>query len=165
MQALLFYKSIVDNLQQSDPKQAEYLEEEVNILVHKLKFISPDQRPSVLVLSQKDSFQPMVNPQVKDTILVAGGNILTEKFDNPSIILVVQEDKSLYGNMQLILQDEILSRTDAIQSDQIYIIQNQLFGESPESFLADVEACAEIIQPKYFIYGRQGVDWVKFDLT
>jgi len=143
---------------------AEHLEEEVNILIHKLKFISEDQRPSVLILTQT-GFHPLFNEQLADSVAIAGGKLLTEKYDNPSLLFIVQENDKLYADVPDILQDEILSRTDALQSNNIYIIQKRNFGTQSIDFLHDVEICAEIVQPKYFVYGRKGTDWVQFEIA
>ncbi|HLT88899.1 MAG TPA: hypothetical protein VKZ57_15020 [Sphingobacterium sp.] len=165
MQDLNFYTTLLQNTQQADPNFAEYLEEEVNILIHKLKFISEDQRPSVLILAQQAGFQPLFNEQLGDSIAIAGGKLLTEKYDNPSLLFIVQENDKLYTDVPGLLQDEILSRTDAVQSNNLYIIQKRNFGMEHTDFLHDIEICAEIVQPKYFIYGRKGTDWVQFDIA
>lgn len=165
MQDLTFYTTLLQKTQQADPNLAEYLEEEVNILIHKLKFISEDQRPSVLILAQQTGFQPLFNGQLADSIAIAGGKLLEEKYDNPSLLLIVQENDKLYTDVPGLLQDEILSRTDAVQSNNVYIIQKRNFGMESTDFLHDIEICAEIVQPKYFIYGRKGTDWVKFDIA
>lgn len=164
MQNLNFYTTLLRDTQQTEPNMAEYLEEEVNILIHKLKFISEDQRPSVLILTQT-GFQTLFNEQLADSIAIAGGKLLTEKYDNPSLLFIVQENDKLYTAVPDLLQDEILSRTDALQSNNVYIIQKRNFGTESVDFLHDIEISAEIIQPKYFIYGRKGTDWVQFDIT
>lgn len=165
MQNLNFYTTLLHNIQQTAPDKAEHLEEEVNILIHKLKFISEDQRPSVLILTQQTGFQPLFNEQLRDSLAIAGGKLLTEKYDNPSLLFIVQENERLYTDVPGLLQDEILSRTDAIQSNNVYIIQKRNFGIENTDFLHDIEICAEIVQPKYFIYGRKGTDWVQFDIA
>ena len=164
MQNLNFYTTLLRNTQQTEPNMAEYLEEEVNILIHKLKFISEDQRPSVLILTQT-GFQPLFNEQLADSIAIAGGKLLTEKYDNPSLLFIVQENDKLYTAVPGLLQDEILSRTDALESNNVYIIQKRNFGTESVDFLHDIEICAEIVQPKYFVYGRKGIDWVQFEIA
>ncbi|MBD1426399.1 hypothetical protein [Sphingobacterium arenae] len=164
MQNLNFYTTLLHHIQQTEPDMAEHLEEEVNILIHKLKFISEDQRPSVLILTQT-GFHPLFNEQLADSVAIAGGKLLTEKYDNPSLLFIVQENDKLYADVPDILQDEILSRTDALQSNNIYIIQKRNFGTQSIDFLHDVEICAEIVQPKYFVYGRKGTDWVQFEIA
>ncbi len=165
MQNLNFYNTLLKNMQQTQPNLAEHLDEEINILIHKLKFIPEDQRPSVLILEQQTGFQPLFNEQLGDSIAIAGGKLLTEKYDNPSLLFIVQENDKLYTDVPALLLDEILSRTDAVQSNNVYIIQKRNFGMESNDFLHDLEICAEIVQPKYFIYGRKGTDWVQFDIA
>lgn len=165
MEELNFYNSLLANKRQSAPEEAEYLDEEINILIHKLKFITQEQRPSVLIVEQRTGFQPLYTNQLADTVSIAGGSLLQEKFDNPTLLLVLQENEALYGEIPILLEDDLLSRTTAISSNQFYIVQKNDLGVNTADFLADIEICAEIIQPKYFIYGRHGKDWVKFDLT
>lgn len=164
MQHLNFYTALLKHTQQTDSSGAEYLEEEINIVIHKLKFIPQEQRPSVLILTQKMGFQPLFNEQLSDSVTIAGGKLLSEKYDNPTLLMIVQENDKLYTDVPELIQDEILSRTDAIQGNNVYIIQKSNFGMGTADFLRDVEICAEIVQSKYFIYGRKGTDWVQFDI-
>lgn len=165
MQHLNFYTTLFKNMLQSAPDQAEHLQEEVNIFIHKLKFISQDQRPAVLILAQQTGFEPLINEQIVESVAIAGGKLLTEKYENPSILILVQENNKLYTAVPELIQDEILSRTTAVESNHIFIIQKTDFGTNPHNFLHDTEICAEIIQPKYFIYGHKGTDWVQFDIA
>ena len=164
MQQLPYYNTLLKGLQQKAPEQAEHLDEEINILIHKLKYIPLEQRPTILVLEQKEGFEPCYDEQLADTIAIAGGTLLREKFENPTIIFVIQENDTLYSEMATLLADHIISKTEAFNSNNLYIIQKENFGSS-ENFLEDVEISAEIIQPKYFIYGRQGISWLKFDIA
>src|SRR5690606_18828345 len=165
MQNLNFYTTLLQHTQQRDTNAAEYLEEEINILIHKLKFIPEQQRPAVLILAQDTDFQPLFNEQLDDSVSIAGGKLLSEKYDNPSILVIIQEDEKLYADLPIILQDDVLSRTDAIGNNQVYIIQKVNLGTDPSSFLREIGILAEIIQPKYFIYGHKGTDWVQFDMA
>jgi len=129
-----------------------------------LKYIPQEQRPTVLVLDQAVAFEPLFNEQLQDVVSIAGGLLIADKFDNPSIIMIVQQNESLYSEIPALLTDDIWSRTDALKNNNLFIIQKDNFGTS-DDFLQEIEISAEIIQPKYFIYGRQGVDWLKFDVS
>lgn len=161
---LNYYNTLLESHKEVDSEKAELLEEEIDIVIHKLKFIAADQRPSVLLLAQKTNFAPLINEQVSDIVKIAGGNILTDETDNPDIIIVIQENDELYSTLIDALQHSNYARTKAVQENHIFIIQQSDFGTDAESFTRDVEISAEIIQPKYFIFGRQGSDWVSFDL-
>lgn len=165
MRDLNFYITLLQHTQQTEPNLAEHLEEEVNILIHKLRFIPEEQRPSTLILTQQSGFKPLFNEQLADSIAIAGGKLLVEKYDNPSHLFIIQDNEKLYTDLPGLLQDEILCRTGAILSNNVYIIQKRNFGMERTDFLHDIEICAEIVQPKYFIYGRKGTDWVPFDIA
>ncbi|GHE47602.1 ABC transporter substrate-binding protein [Sphingobacterium griseoflavum] len=165
MAELHFYTALLAEKQQLAPQEASVLDEEISILLHKLKFIPLEQRPSVLLVRQDTGFQPVYNEKFSDMVQIAGGKLLAEKFDNPDILLIIQNNESLYGEMGILMEDDLLNRTNALRSNQIFIVQKSDLGDHNDDFLRDVEICAEIIQPKYFIYGRQGQDWVKFDIV
>ncbi|KGE15791.1 hypothetical protein [Sphingobacterium deserti] len=165
MEEFNFYTNLYKEKLQNAPHEAEYLDEEINILIHKLKFIPQEQRPTVLIVEQRSGFEPIYNDQLLDSVQIAGGSLLQEKFDNPSTLLIVQDNERLYGELSVLLEDDLLARTNAVLANQVYIIQKNDLGLNKEDFLEDVEICAEILQPKYFIYGHQGKDWVKFDLA
>lgn len=165
MHELNFYTQLLHTEQQANPEVAEQLDEEVNILIHKLKFIPEEARPTLLILSQENEFEPVYNEQIKDISHIAGALLLADKTDNPSIICIVQDNESLYGEITALLEDSLLSRSTALQNNQLYIIQKSNFGQSTADFLADIEICAEIVQPKYFVFGRQDQDWIKFDMA
>lgn len=115
MQQLNFYDQLLENEKQRNPQAAEYLEEEIDILIHKLKYIHQDIRPTVLILQQATDFSPLYNEQLHDIIAIAGGVSIADKMDNPSIICIVQEDESLLSTIFSVLQDDVLSRSNAVQ--------------------------------------------------
>lgn len=162
---LKYYERILENQKRTNTIKAEILEEEIDIILHKLKFIEQQQRPSVLVLDQKTNFKPQADEAIQNIIAIAGGKLLTSELDNEvDIILIQQSDDSLYSEVINILQNTAFKDKNAIKANKIYIIQKENFGKDPEDFLADVEIAAETIQSKYFIFGRQGTDWVQFEL-
>ena len=165
MQEHYYYKQLLQDLQLADSEKAERLEEEVDILIHKLKFIAEDQRPTVLILNQHQQFAVSYSSAVADAVSIAGGSLLEHITDNPSILIIQQQDGSLYSALPELLQSPALSRSSAVLNNKVFIIQNQDFNaQTSDAFLVDVETLAEIIQPKYFIYGRNGISWVKFDI-
>lgn len=165
MQQLNFYTQLLKAEEEINATRAEQLDEEINILIHKLKFISTEARPSVLVLQQENGFAPLFNAQLVDALAIAGGKALEDKMDDPAVICVVQADDALYSEITSLLEDPILSRSAALKNNKLYIIQKSDFAQNPANFLADVEICAEIAQPKYFVYGREDSDWIKFDIA
>jgi len=158
MQQLDHYNALLGAKRAEDPAEADRLEEEIDILVHKLKYIPQEQRPTVLVLAQKKAFEPLFNTYLQDVVAIAGGRLVHEKFDDPSVVVLVRENGALYGQIASLVEDAVLGRTDALRNNRLFIVHKPDFGTS-DDILPDVEIAAEIIQPKYFVYGREGKDW------
>ncbi|MGO1244428.1 MAG: ABC transporter substrate-binding protein, partial [Sphingobacterium sp.] len=68
MEKLDFYNRLLTNTTSTNPQKTADLEEEVDIVIHKLKFIPEESRPSVLVLDQATFYEPKSSPQLTDTI-------------------------------------------------------------------------------------------------
>lgn len=165
MQKHNYYNQLLHQLQIAEPEAAERLEEEVDILIHKLKFIAEEQRPTVLILDQSQQFAVSYTPSLADAVSIAGGTLVEQLTDNPSLIIVQQLDGSLYSALPELLLTPALNRSDAVVNNKIFIIQNETFNQqNSDAFVIDLETLAEIIQPKYFVYGRNGITWVKFDI-
>lgn len=158
------YQEIISSLQQIDPAKAEYLEEEINIIIHKLKFLTEDNFPKTIVLDQQNNFQPFHSAILEEKVKIAGGRYIKAWIDNPDCIIIVQSNESLYGQLADFLNNPIVTTTQAYQLNNIYIIQNIDFGADDQTYLRDTEVLAEILQPKYFIYGHDGTAWVKLDV-
>lgn len=158
-----YYQQILANLQNIAPEQAESLEEEVNIMIHKLKFLPAENFPSVTVLRQNDDFATDIHESLNDKIRIAGGLAATDKGDS-QVIILRKEDDSLYSVLPELLGNEWLRNTAAYRDNRIYIIELDDFG-SDRHFLRDTEILAEILQPKYFYFGHEGDAWTKFDLV
>lgn len=158
------YQEIISSLQNADPAKAEYFEEEINIIIHKLKFLTADNFPKTIVLDQQQHFHPLTSSSLVEKVKIAGGRWITEWVDNPDCIIIVQSNESLYGQLADFLTNPNVTATNAYQLNNIYIIQNINFDENDSTYLRDTEVLAEILQPKYFIYGHDGSSWVKFDV-
>jgi len=59
MNQLKHYTAIANELHQSEPEKFELLEEEINIIIHKLKFIQIENRPMVEMV---DMSHPNADP-------------------------------------------------------------------------------------------------------
>lgn len=155
------YNELIQQIKQTDINKAEQWEEEIDIIIHKLKFLPQESFPNVIVLSQKDEFKPIYDNILVEKVKIAGG-ILVENMDQkPSVLIVIQEDQSLYNQIgEIIKSPEHLF----VQENKIFIIQTPSYNLEDEEYIRDTEILAEIIQPKYFYFDREGKDWVKFDV-
>ncbi|MHC8947880.1 hypothetical protein [Sphingobacterium hungaricum] len=156
--------AFIDKIENVELKES--IEEEITIINHKLKFIIGEAKPSVLILNQSMDFDSKISSVVEDCISLCGGQPVDSIADNPSIVIVHLDDPSLYGKLPETILNYPFSESDAIKNNQLYIAHSVSFeNESQDNILDIVEILAEIIQPKYFIFGKTGNDWVQFDLN
>lgn len=158
-----YYQQIFANLQQTDPAQAEALEEEVNIMIHKLKFLPSENFPHIMLLRQSEGLDIEANESLIDKVRIAGGHYSTDKA-NAQVLVILKEDESLYSVLPAILDSDSIQNTPAYRDNKVFIIETSDFGDD-QHFLRDIEILAEIMQPKYFYFGHEGEAWTKFDLV
>ncbi|MCA5005436.1 ABC transporter substrate-binding protein [Sphingobacterium bovistauri] len=158
------FQEIISNLQHINPSKAELLEEEIDIIQHKLKFLSKENLPKTLVLDQKSNFHSLESVVLAEKINTAGGVYIESLDGNPDCIIILQENENLYSQLSNVLDQEKIKATNAYMSNNIYIIQFAAFNTLDEEYLKDTEILAEILQPKYFVYGHDGISWVKFEI-
>jgi hypothetical protein len=158
------FQEIISSLKHTDPSKAEYLEEEIDIITHKLKFLTEDNFPKTIVLDQERNFAPIVSPVLAEKIKIAGGKYSTSLDEDPDCIIFLQSNEGLYGQLAEILNSDQVKASGAFNNNNIYIIQESSFNTEDEDYLKDTEILAEILQPKYFVYGHDGTAWVKFDI-
>lgn len=159
------YQEIISNLKNINPTKSEYLEEEIDIIVHKLKFLTQESLPKTILLQQENNFAAIDHPVLAEKVKTAGGRYVTLIEENPDCIIILQENESLYSQLSSVLDNELVKESSAFKNNNIYIIQENSFNSNDESYLKDTEILAEILQPKYFVYGHDGTAWVKFDVV
>lgn len=157
------YEEIITRLNKTDQAEAERWEEQIDIITHKLKFLPTEAIPKVCIIDQGNNFRAIDSSQLKEKVKIAGGIPNDDLHENTEILIIRQRDESLYSLIpELIEQHQAVK---AIVNNKIYIIQSELFEQTDASFLLDLEILAEIIQPKYFVFGRSGDHWIKFELV
>lgn len=148
------------------------LEERIDLIEHKLKFIHENQKPSVL-------FMTALNPPVFEsstyisellkTVAARAYDSQTPEGDgefDPEILIVVSERyEEELGNLAQLLMLPEWRQTPAAQKSRIYLIDGKrgFKGYSP-SIADDVETLAEIIYPQYLTFGGNGDRWMQFEL-
>jgi iron complex transport system substrate-binding protein len=148
------------------------LEERINIVKHKLKFIDESQKPSVLFLS--DVIPPVfeTNPYLTHLIETSGAKMYDveateDELFNPDVILVVSEQmERLFGGLANLLMSEEWKNANAVKDNRIFLIDggtNNL-QEFNINLASDVEILAEILYPQYLTFGGKGESWLKFEI-
>lgn len=146
------------------------LEERINIVVHKLKFIEGSQRPKVLLAYDNELQQAIEDPYLRLLVETAGGRAYKPMLgdENPGLILVLAEKKNMYqllGGLPDVLAQDEWKHTDAVKQNKVFLVdgQKKLTGNLVQ-IADDIELLAEIIFPQYFVFGEQGESWMKFEL-
>ncbi len=148
----------------------EALAERTNIIVHKLKYIPDNQRPSVKIFVAGDADEG-TEGYINTVIKTAGGRIYTDSItggEGPELFIFLAKNKSMFqllGEIPALLADEEWENTPAIKQNKIFLIdgEKRLRGVLPE-IADDVELVAEVLYPQYFVFGQEGESWMKFEL-
>lgn len=155
----------------------ERLQERVDIIKHKLKFIT--DKPTVACV---EWLQPLMisGNWVPELVEIAGGQpVLVAKgqhspyvtwddikAQNPDIIVLMpcgfSMDRTL-KEVDLMLQLPGFGELKAVKNNRFYIADgNQYFNRPGPRIVDSIEILAEIINPKQFIFGYEGEGWMKF---
>lgn len=155
----------------------EDLQERVDLIRHKLKFI--EDKPTVACV---EWLEPMMlsGNWVPELVTIAGGtNILTEpgqhspyvlwediRLHNPDIIVVMPCGFSIgrtLTEMDVLLKSPGFDELKAVKNNRVYIADgNQYFNRPGPRIVDSIEILAEIINPKQFIFGYEGEGWIRF---
>lgn len=155
----------------------ELSEERINIIRHKLKFIS--ERPSVACVEWLSPLMIAGN-WTPEIVEIAGGTpVLTlagkhssyinfEDIVNvdPDILVIMPCGFSIQRTLQeinLLIDLPGWSDLKAVQNQKIFVVDgNQYFNRSGPRITDSIEIMAEIINPKQFVFGYEGNGWLQF---
>jgi len=152
------------NIKENVTELIEKVEDETSILIHKLKFITASDRPKVLVLDRIDPQEINQSAYLQESIKIAGGIPTTVPHEADKII-IIDSDESVFTRIPLLLNDPAIAQSKAIELDQLFIMTKPNFASIPGyEYLTELESLAEIFQPKYFVYGHEGKEWLQFQL-
>lgn len=147
------------------------LEERINIIKHKLKFIEESRKPSVLILSEVNPpvFEP--SPYLAHLLRIAGAKIYSSESSNgnefnPGVILVIsQQMEQQFGGLATLLSLDEWKNTDAVKDNRIFLIDGERNLQSMDLNIAsDIEILAEILYPQYLAFGGNGESWLQFQI-
>lgn len=147
------------------------LEERLNIIKHKLKFIDESQKPSVLVLT--DVNPPVFEPStyIAHVLRLAGAKIYSpeapseNEFNAGAILVVSDEMERLFGDLAVLLSLDEWKNTDAVKNNRVFLVDGHTHLQAMDLNIAsDVEMLAEILYPQYLTFGGKGESWIQFEL-
>ncbi len=142
--------------------ESEELQERVDIILHKLKFI--EQKPTVACI---EVLEPMTaGAQFAPLITIAGGIAVAGPVipQDPNIMIIMPNGYSVERTMKemsRLLQLPGFAELKAVKNKHLYIADAaQYFSELNR--VDSIEILAEIINPKLFVFGYEGAGWIKF---
>ncbi len=157
----------------------ERAEERIDIIRHKLKFIS--DKPSVACVEWLAPLMIAGN-WTPELVQIAGGDPILAvngkhspfvdfknlSKEDPDIMIIMPCGFSIARTLQEINQLLDLSGwldLKAVKNNRIYIADgNQYFNRSGPRLTDSIEILAEIINPKQFVFGYEGEGWIKFNV-
>jgi len=157
----------------------EDLQERVDLIQHKLKFI--ENKPTVACIEWLEPLMVSGN-WVPELVQIAGGTpVLAEagkhspyidwtdmRLQDPEIIVVMACGFSIERTLKeidILLQLPGFADLQAIKNKRFYIADgNQYFNRPGPRIVDSIEILAEIIYPKQFIFGYEGEGWIKFEV-
>jgi len=157
----------------------EELDERVNIIRHKLKFM--ENKPTVACIEWLEPFiisgnwvpelvsiaggVPVLAKAGKHSPYVEWGEILAQ---DPEIIILMPCGFSIERTMRevyLLLQQQGFNDLKAVKNNRVYIADGNHYFNRPGPRIVDsLEILAEIIHPKQFTFGNEGSGFIKFAL-
>lgn len=147
-----FLNALINNVE--DETLREDLQERVDIILHKIKFM--DKVPVICLDTQNTP-----NSILNILITSVGGEIQ----ENPmqAKVLIYHETQvsilELMGVVPALMQQE----WPAVEFNRVYLMEDtSAFLSDPVSFVASMEDVAEMLYPGYFIFGNEGQNWSSF---
>jgi iron complex transport system substrate-binding protein len=157
----------------------EDLQERVDIIRHKLKFI--ENKPTVACIEWLDPLMISGN-WVPELVSIAGGTpIMAEagkhspfvqwedlRLQDPEVIVVMPCGFSIeraLKEIDILLQLPGFANLQAVKNKRLYLADGNHYFNRPGPRVVDsIEILAEIIYPKQFIFGYEGDGWIKFEV-
>jgi iron complex transport system substrate-binding protein len=167
------------NVTSSANSLIEDLQERVDLIQHKLKFV--ENKPTVACIEWLEPLMISGN-WVPELVTIAGGiPIMAEagkhspyvqwedlRLQDPEVIVVMACGFSIERTLKeidLLLQLPNFTDLQAVKNKRLYIADgNQYFNRPGPRIVDSIEILAEIIYPKQFIFGYEGDGWIKFDI-
>jgi iron complex transport system substrate-binding protein len=148
------------------------LEERIDLIEHKLKYIDEKQKPSVLLMTGTNPPVFENNSYTDELFSITAAKAYDAQTPegaaefNPDILIVVSQryEEELGELAQLLLLPE-WRNTPAAKQSRIYLVDGRRGFEGYSPAIADdIETLAEIIYPQYLTFGGNGDRWMQFEL-
>lgn len=146
------------------------LQERIDIITHKLKFIAQDVRPATLFLTAPYPFE-----ECKDTTLeryshFAGG--VRVGMDNGAVnlaevivIITPHPMEQIIGDIAPFFGTDNWANTPALKNNRLFVVNHSMIMNRVQEIeqMETIEMLAEILYPQYFNFGYEGAHWFRFE--
>lgn len=146
-----FLNAVINQVE--DEEVRESLQERVDIIQHKIKFMD---RVSVACLDSNN-----VQVDLLKDLLVEVGAELQGDAAHARVLIYREKDMSmlqLMGSVPALLKSE----WPAVEYDRIYLCDDKTFAEDAQAAVEVLEDLAEILYPGSFVFGNEGATWMSF---
>lgn len=147
------------------------LEERINIIKHKLKFIEEDRKPSVLILSAVIPPIYANNSYLQYMLRSAGGKPLAN-YDPQGdvmpevILLLTSEMDRMLGGLASLLTTPEWQQMPAVKKNRVFLIDAKKHLKGMDLNVADdLELLGQLLYPQYLTFTDPGESWLQFDLA
>lgn len=146
------------------------IQERLNILTHKMKFIASEHRSKVMYLQDINPIVEETDPYLDKLIHIAGGiphTLQSHPTCNPDVLILVSDKNTseILAELPNVFSSGIWKDMNAVRNNRIYIIHNSKYLRNGGLDLVDdAEILAEIINSGYFIFGRDQDVWMNFSI-
>lgn len=139
---------------ESDENLREELQERVDIVTHKIKFI--DKVPVICFTSNNE-----IQSALDHLIELAGGEIVPFAID--AKVIIYFEHQNGIANMLGNVVGAIAPEWPAVTYNKVYIVDDSLvLAKQASDLVSNLEDIAEMLHPGFFVFGNEGEKWVNF---
>lgn len=160
--------SILSYLPGENADELEQLQERVELVRHKLKFV--ELKPTVACISSLSPLE-LAGGLVPEMIRLAGGTPVDGDdlaSVDPQYIIVALEGAPFtvaMSQVETLMALPGWESLDAVKNGRIYLADGVAhFNDSAPGIVETVEMIAEILNSKQFAFGYEGEGWTKFSI-
>lgn len=147
-----FLNTLIDQVTDEDAR--ERLQERVDIIQHKIKFMD---RVPVAILDTDNR----VDDGLKALLEEAGGSLQDDPI-NARVVIYAEQGYPMLQLMGVVpsLFDEAWP---AVEFSRLYLWDdNAAIASTAQQAVVALEDLAEMLYPGYFVFGNEGVTWISF---
>ena len=149
-----FLNEVINNV--SDELLREELQERVDIIQHKIKFM--DKVPVICLTTDNE-----ITGSLKELIEAAGGIMQIDPLE--AKVLIYQEEGTGMLEMMGVVPAMLNSEWPSVAYNRVYLFDDHELDHTDAAGLVDtLEDLAEMLYPGYFVFGNEGVTWTGFGM-